>query len=146
MGDREFYLREARARIGQLPHTCFLRSSSIIETEPVGGPPQGKYLNVIWEIETQLAPSALKDHLLAIEALLGRRRSGLNSPREIDIDLLFYGSQIVEEKNLKIPHPRLQERAFVLEPLAELAPDLIHPLSKKTVKELMENLRHENRA
>ena len=138
LGDRESFLEQAKSLITKLPQTRFLRSSSIYETDPVGGPPQGKYLNAVWEIETSLLSRELKEELRGIEGKLGRKSPFSNAPREIDLDILFYGNQTVDEKDLKIPHPRLQERAFVLEPLAELAPGLEHPLLKKTAKELLE--------
>ena len=140
LGNREAFLEQAGSLISQLPQSRFLRSSGIYETEPVGGPPQGKYLNAVWEIETSLTPKKLKEGLREIEAKLGRRPSIANAPREIDLDILFYGSKIVEEENLRIPHPRLHERSFVLEPLAELAPAFVHPILKKTIMELLETL------
>jgi 2-amino-4-hydroxy-6-hydroxymethyldihydropteridine diphosphokinase len=140
LGDRAQHLEAAKALLQKLPETRFLKSSSVLETEPVGGPPrQGKYLNAVWEIETALPPRELKDKLLQIESRLGRRRGELNAPREIDLDILFCGDQIVAEEKLKIPHPRLHERAFVLVPLVELAPEFIHPKMKKSVKELWES-------
>ena len=138
LGDRAAYLKKAQLLLSAIPKTRFLRSSNLFETEPVGGPPQqGKYLNAVWEIETSLAPGALKDKLREIEAELGRKRSVVNAPRKIDLDILFYGNKIVEEEGLRIPHPRLHERLFVLEPLAELAFDFKHPVLKKSVRELL---------
>lgn len=139
LGDRRHYLDAAKQLTEKLPQTRFLKSSSIIETEPVGGPPQGQFLNSAWEIETDLAPKELKNHLLQIEAQLGRKRTINNAPREIDLDILFYGDRVIEEKDLEIPHPRLHERAFVLIPLLELAPNKVHPRLKKTVRELYES-------
>lgn len=141
LGDRKSYLQRASELVRKIPATSFLRSSSVRETVPIGGPAQGKFLNAVWEIETKLSARELKDHLLEIEAQLGRRRSEPNAPREIDLDILFYGDQIINEKHLQIPHPRLPERAFVLEPLFELAPDLVHPKLKKTIKALLASLR-----
>ena len=138
LGDRAAYLKKAQLLLSTIPKTRFLRSSNLFETEPVGGPPQqGKYLNAVWEIETSLAPGALKDKLREIEAELGRKRSVVNAPRKIDLDILFYGNKIVEEEGLRIPHPRLHERLFVLEPLVELAFDFKHPVLKKSVRELL---------
>ena len=146
LGDRRIFLAKAQSLIRKIPATRFLRESSIFETDPVGGPPQGKFLNAVWEIETSLSPDGLKDELLQIESKLGRRRTVRNAPREIDLDILFFGDRIVEEKELQIPHPRLHERAFVLFPLSELAPEKVHPKLKKTVREIMEGLNclHEN--
>ena len=137
LGDRAAYLKKAQSLLSTIPKARFLRSSNLYETKPVGGPPQGKYLNAVWEIETSLAPGALKDKLREIEAKLGRKRSVVNAPRKIDLDILFYGNKIVEEEGLRIPHPRLHERLFVLEPLAELAFDFKHPVLKKSVRELL---------
>lgn len=137
LGDRKSYLETARKFVEEIPQTRFLRSSSVRQTDPVGGPAQGKFLNAVWEIETELSPRELKDRLLGIEIQLGRKRSEPNAPREIDLDILFYGDQIVKEERLQIPHPRLHERRFVLEPLCELAPELPHPVLKKTMKEFL---------
>ncbi len=141
LGDRAGFLEKAKSLVNQLPGTRVLRSSSIYETDPVGGPPQGKYLNAVWEIETSLSPHEIKEKLREIEAKLGRKRSFENAPREMDLDILFYGCQIIDEEGLRIPHPRLHERLFVLEPLAELAPDLQHPILKRKVEELLEQSR-----
>lgn len=141
LGDRLAHLKQAESLLKKIPQTRFLRSSSVIETDPVGGGPQDpKYLNAVWEIETALTPETLKEHLFEIEIELGRQRSLRNTPREIDLDILFYGNRVVKAKRLEIPHPRLHERTFVLKPLAELAPDWRHPGLKKTVKELLRSL------
>lgn len=124
--------------IQQLPKTRFVKSSSVYETDPVGGPPQGKYLNAIWKIETALSPRELKESLKKIELKLGRKPSFRNTPREMDLDIIFYGDRIVDEPDLKIPHPRYHERWFVLKPLMELAPDKVHPELKRTVREFLE--------
>ena len=141
LGKRAVFLDQAQALVNRLPDTRVLRSSTIYETDPVGGPPQGKYLNAVWEIETSFSPQEIKEKLREIEAKLGRRRSFDNAPREMDLDILFYGHRIVDQEGLEIPHPRLHERLFVLEPLTELAPDLLHPVLKKTTKELLEQIR-----
>lgn len=142
LGDRSFYLEQAKELLKKIPQTRFLRSSSVFETDPVGGPPQGKFLNAAWEIETRLSPHKLKEWLRQIEHRIGRRRtrSDMNMPREIDLDILSYGSQVIQKKDLKIPHPRLHERRFVLEPLCEIAPHWVHPLLKKTIKELFQEI------
>jgi len=140
LGNREIFLERAQGLLKKLPEVRFVRSSSVIETQPVGGPPQGKFLNTVWEIETSFSPEELKAHLQTIETELGRKRTIRNAPREIDLDILFYGDRIVKEKGLEIPHPRLHERFFVLNPLSEIAPQKIHPQRRKTVKELLEKL------
>ena len=144
LGDRPFFLEAAQALVKKIPQTRFLTSSSVLETEAVGGLPQGKFLNAVWEIETFLSPRELKEKLSEIETKLGRKRTFRNAPREMDLDILFFGDRVVEEADLKIPHPRLHERFFVLNPLAEIAPEKIHPRLKKTVHELLQQIEHEN--
>ena len=143
LGDRQRYLDEAKKSLGKTLGVKILRTSSIHETHPVGGPVQGKYLNAVWEIQTDLNPRALLERLLEIEKELGRERTQKNAPRTIDLDILFYDHRVVEEPGLTIPHPRLHERAFVLKPLGEIAPQFRHPRLKKTVHELLENILHE---
>ena len=100
-----------------------LRTSRVYETEPVGGPPQPGFLNAVAEVETRLEPRELLDACLAVEDALGRVRAERWGPRTIDIDVLLYGEEAVDEPGLEIPHPRIHERAFVLVPLLELCPD-----------------------
>ncbi len=140
LGDRAKNLARAESELKQAHGIQFIRSSSVYETEPVGGPPQDKYLNAVWEIRTELSPHNLLQMLVMIEASLGRKREGRNFPRTLDLDILFYDEKIIHEQGLTIPHPRLHERAFVLTPLADLAPDWIHPEFKKTVQNLLEEL------
>jgi 2-amino-4-hydroxy-6-hydroxymethyldihydropteridine diphosphokinase len=118
LGDREAQLLRAAELIGAI------RLSPVIETEPWGLEDQPRFLNAVAEIETELAPRALLDLLLDVERQLGRERDGRRwGPRTIDVDLLLYGDEAVAEPGLEIPHPRLQERLFVLEPLAALVPE-----------------------
>ncbi len=140
LGDRANFLERARDLLRKIQGIQFKETSSVYETEPVGGPRQGKYLNAVWEIETSLAPGKLLEALLEIEKKLGRMRGERNAPREIDLDILSYGEEIVDRPGLTIPHPRLHERRFVLEPLAELDPDWRHPVFKKTVREMLNHL------
>lgn len=137
LGEREKHIRHARDFLTSIRGVRFLATSSIRETDPVGGPPQGKYLNAVWQIETELSPDQLLTHLLEIEKQLGRERQGRNFQRTVDLDILFYGQKIINKPNLIVPHPRLQERLFVLEPMVELMPDWVHPVLKKTMKELL---------
>ena len=115
--------------------------SSVYETEPVGNINQPRFLNLVCQAHTKLAPTELLTLAKGIESKLGRTFNKANTPRPIDIDILFYGEQVIETPELVIPHPRLTERAFVLIPLAEIAPELVHPVNGKIVKELLKEVR-----
>ncbi len=110
------------------------------ETQPWGFENQGEFLNLALEARTALPPAELLHYLKSLEQEIGRKASFPNGPREIDIDILFYADQVIEQDDLSIPHPSLQERAFVLAPLADLAPDLVHPGLGKSVTELMDSI------
>lgn len=128
LGDREQTIRGALARIEADPQIDVVAVSSLRETDPVGYTDQPKFVNGAAALRTQLSPKALLERLLQIEREMGRERSGPRyGPRTIDVDLLLYGSEEVDEPGLRIPHPRLAEREFVLEPLAELDSDLEVP-------------------
>lgn len=134
LGDREATIRRAAELIGAR------RLSTIRETEPWGYADQPRFLNAVAELETWLGPRELLDSLLAVEHDLGRERTGPRyGPRTIDLDLLVHGDATVSEAGLEVPHPRLAERSFVLEPLAELAPDLEIPGAGQ-VQELLRGL------
>jgi 2-amino-4-hydroxy-6-hydroxymethyldihydropteridine diphosphokinase len=119
-----------------------VKMSSLYETAPVGGPPhQGNFLDASAEIRTLLTPHALLEHLKEIEQKAGRTPSNIRwGPREIDLDILLYGDLILNQANLTIPHPLLHLRRFMIEPLAEIAPGVFHPLLKKTVSEIMRSI------
>ena len=142
LGNREGSLQAALEKMKALPHTRWLRSSAQHETEPVGVPPQGKFLNSVAELETSLPPKELLRHLQQIEQEFGRpAEHDSRSPRVIDLDLLAYDALILREPELEIPHPRMQERPFVLIPLAEIAPEWIHPRLRKSTSALLKELK-----
>ena len=146
LGDRAALLDEAIARLRLQPGIEVISVSSHHETEPVGGPAgQGKYLNAVAHLRTTLTALQLLHVLQAVETQLGRVRTERFGPRTIDLDLLLYGSEILEIHehgcDLIVPHPRLHERLFVLEPLVEIAPLAVHPLLQSTAKDLLEHLK-----
>jgi 2-amino-4-hydroxy-6-hydroxymethyldihydropteridine diphosphokinase len=122
LGDREATIRAA---VAELPGVVAV--SSLRETDPVGITEQARFLNGVAALETELTPRELLDVLLAVERRLGRERRQRWGPRTIDLDLLLYGNEVIDDDGLTVPHPRLQERRFVLEPLADLAPRLVVP-------------------
>ena len=142
LGDREAHLRAALRVIASLPRTRLGAASPLMETEPVGGPPQGAYLNAAAALETALGARELLGHLLAIERSRGRERTREQrwGPRTLDLDLLLYGDLVLSEPGLTIPHPRLHERRFVLEPLACLAPGAVIPTLGISVAEALHAL------
>ena len=129
LGDREATILRALARLQDEPELRLVRVSSLRETEPVGYVDQPQFLNGVAELETELPARDLLTRLLAIERELGRTRGEGPplGPRTIDLDLLLYGEDTIAEAGLQVPHPRMHERRFVLEPLAEVAPDLVIP-------------------
>jgi 2-amino-4-hydroxy-6-hydroxymethyldihydropteridine diphosphokinase len=137
LGDRESNLRNAVEKAEEFAGKI-VKVSSVYETEPWGFSSVDQFLNMVVEIKTSLRPSGLLGRLLMIESLMGRLREGKQySSRIIDIDILFYGHHAIRTKTLEIPHPRLHERKFVLVPLAEIAPDLVHPGLKKDIAHLL---------
>jgi 2-amino-4-hydroxy-6-hydroxymethyldihydropteridine diphosphokinase len=137
LGEREDLLAFAVAEIRASAGIRALALSPIYETEPVGGPAQGPYLNAVAALRTTLPPRALLERLLAIEAQAGRRRSAVrDAPRRLDLDLLLYASRVIDEPGLVVPHPRLHERAFALVPLRDLAPELVHPVLGESIDRL----------
>jgi len=137
LGDREKNLSMAVDRIGEEIGNV-IKCSSVYETEPWGFRSDDRFLNMVVKVRSSLRPSGLLGRILMIEAQLGRLRSGKGyKSRTIDIDILLYGSEVIKKEELEIPHPRIPVRKFVLEPLCELAPDMIHPVLKVTFTELL---------
>ena len=140
MGDREALLKRALEELAARD-LRLRRVSSLYETEPVGLRDQRWFLNQVAEFETELFPLQLLQRVHRIEKSLGRRRTVVNGPRTIDIDILLYAKAVVNAPGLQIPHPRYRERRFVLEPLAELNPGLRDPETKKTVAAMLDAVR-----
>ena len=138
LGDREKNLKEALAGIGKYIGRIIC-SSSVYETEPWGFHAEQQFLNIAAKVETELIPSEILKAILILETRLGRVRSeNQYSSRTIDIDILFYGDEIINSEELKVPHPLLDKRKFVLVPLCEIEPELVHPGLKTSVKSLLE--------
>lgn len=138
LGDRRAHLDHACARLA-----AFLggfRRSSYVDTAPVGVGPQPRFLNAAAVGTTALAPRALLEALLAVERERGRERPAPGAARTLDLDLVLFGDRVLDESGLTVPHPRFRERRFVLEPLAEIAPDLVDPVTGKTVGEIFRAL------
>jgi 2-amino-4-hydroxy-6-hydroxymethyldihydropteridine diphosphokinase len=138
LGDRRGFLAFALERLR--PHLADLRVSSFIETAPVGVAPQPDFLNAAAAGRFDGAPRALLDILLAIEADAGRTRPHPGAARTLDLDLILFGDVVLDEPGLIVPHPRFRERAFVLQPLAEIAPAMVDPVTGLTVSELLGRL------
>lgn len=140
MGDKEQYLKQAVETLQSDPDFKSVRTSNWIVTEPYGGVEQEEFLNGAIEVRTLLTPQALLDRLHEIEAQANRERVVHWGPRTLDLDILFYEDCVVNETDLVIPHIDMQNRRFVLEPLCELAPAYLHPVLKKTVKQMLDAL------
>ncbi len=139
-------LGSARQSISNHSFIYVMDASSIYETAPVGGPIQDDYWNAVLKVETSLSPESFLSALQAIERLHDRRREIRWGPRTLDLDIILYGDRIIRSPNLEIPHPRMLERRFVLEPLAEIASSDIHPITGLTIAESLAALASDTNA
>jgi 2-amino-4-hydroxy-6-hydroxymethyldihydropteridine diphosphokinase len=145
LGDRAALLAFAVEALESSAQIHVEAVSAVYETDPIGPPPQQAYLNAVVELRTRLEPRALLGELLAIEERAGRTRSGVrNEARRLDLDLLLYDDLVLELPGLVVPHPRLHERAFALEPLCDLAADLVHPGRGESIASLAGRVRDPN--
>ncbi|MFA5034764.1 MAG: 2-amino-4-hydroxy-6-hydroxymethyldihydropteridine diphosphokinase [Candidatus Margulisiibacteriota bacterium] len=144
VGDREEYVEQACFLLEKNPYIQVTKRSANYETEPEGNSEQPKFINAAVEIRTKLAPQKLLDVCQEIEAALGRERELEWGPRTMDIDILLYDDMIVSDDNLQIPHPLMHERIFVLKPLREIAPRVIHPVLEKTIEMIYDEKKAEH--
>ena len=143
LGDREAHLRRAIAEL-KGPELEITKVSPVYETAPQGFLNQGWFLNLVVEASTELFPVQLLKRCQRVERLLKRQRQIANGPRTIDIDVLLYGNAIIHSSELEVPHPRYHERRFVLEPLADIAPELRDPLTKRSTREMLAGVANQN--
>lgn len=140
LGNRLGNLRGAIAAIREMPGLSITATSSVYETEPLGNRAQPKFINAVIEVGCELSPAELLSVLQRIEKHMGRERQGKWEPRVIDLDIIYFGDRVLASEDLIVPHPEAARRAFVLEPLAEIAPDFVDPVEGKPVRELLERL------
>jgi 2-amino-4-hydroxy-6-hydroxymethyldihydropteridine diphosphokinase len=141
IGKRMAYISNAFLQLHEIANTTVIKSSSIYETEPWGKSEQNNFLNSVVEIETELSAMNLFKIIKSIEELIGRTETEKWYQREIDIDLLFYGNEIIENDFMKVPHKEIENRKFVLIPMNEITPDFIHPIFKKNISTLLKETR-----
>lgn len=137
MGDRERQINDALNLLNTLPETKVTKISSLYETAPVGGVEQDDFLNGVVALETNLSPIELLDNIQAIELKLNRVRKIHWGPRTIDLDIVLFGDLVVDSERLKVPHPFMHDRSFVLIPLNEIAPQAIHPVLNKKISDIV---------
>ena len=140
LGERETLIRLALDDLGRVPHSRLERVSALYDTEPVGEVDQPSFLNAVAQIDTELTPGQLLWNLQLIERRLGRTKGRRWGPRTMDLDLLLYGDQVIDQPDLKVPHPEMTRRAFVLVPLLEIDPSLVHPETGEKFSVLLSRL------
>jgi 2-amino-4-hydroxy-6-hydroxymethyldihydropteridine diphosphokinase len=145
LGDKLDNCRRAIEAIRSDPRNRLLKCSPFYHTEPVGEKKQDWFVNGVLGVETSRGPREFMDFLLAIEKTMGRVRGERWGPRIIDLDILFFGQEVIREDGLQIPHPRIQERGFVLVPLRDIAPHLVHPLLGKSISQILAELKKEEK-
>jgi len=145
LGDKLYYCEKAISEILKIDRHKLLAKSSLFQTEPIGYTSQDWFVNGVIKIETDLEPSELLQTLKTIEAQLGRTETLRWGPRTIDLDILFFDDIQIQTGELKVPHPHIQDRKFVLIPLAEIDRNLIHPVLKRTIQELLDDFKEDQK-
>lgn len=141
MGDRRTYCEEAVRLVSQFPKTSVVSVSSLYETEPLERTDQEWFINCVGAVRTELGPMELFGACQEVERFLGRKRTARYGPRTIDLDILFYGDRVIQDPPLNIPHPKVHERRFAMEPLVEIAPNFVHPVLIQTAVQILNAIR-----